>query len=165
MTTDAESRSGCQAYEVLLEDYLNAELSAEDAKLAADHLADCAACRAAVKRANASTRLLRAAEPSPDPGPAFARMVMARIRSAENEKAASRANFWQPFVSLGWRFAATATFALAALVTYNAGWLHRSQPNVALQRPTVDIFAPEPARAPATGGEVLMMVADTGHEK
>jgi anti-sigma factor RsiW len=165
MATERESRSACQTYEALLEDYLHAELSGEGAKLTAAHLASCAACREAVEQAKASMRLLRAAEPSADPGPAFARVVMARIRSAENEKAAAPANFWQPFVSLGWRFAATATFALAALVTYNAGWGHRPQPNVVMQRPTIDIFAPEPARAPATGDEVLMMVADTSNEK
>lgn len=168
MATDMGFGIGaCERYEALLEDYLNGELSGADARSAADHWQNCAGCRSALQHAAASARLLRAAGPSPDPGPGFARMVMARIRAAEGESAAGRANFWQPFVSFGWRFAATATLALVALVTYNAGWGHRAQPNAVGMRPTItsDIFAPEPARAPANGDEVLMMVADNGHGK
>jgi anti-sigma-K factor RskA len=159
--------AACEKYEALLEDYLNGELSGADARSAAEHWENCAGCRAALQHAAASVRLLRAAEPSADPGPGFARTVMARIRAAENEMVAGRANFWQPFVSFGWRFAATATLALVVLVTYNAGWGRRPQPKGVAVRPTdsIDIFAPEPARAPANGDEVLMMVADNGHGK
>jgi anti-sigma-K factor RskA len=159
--------AACEQYEALLEDYLNGELSGADAKTAAEHWRACAGCQAALQNAAAGLRLLRAAEPSADPGPGFARMVMARIRATESERAYGRANFWQPFVSFGWRFAATATLALVALVSYNAGWVRRLQPNVATTRPTdsIDIFAPEPARAPANGDEVLMMVADNSHAK
>jgi anti-sigma factor RsiW len=150
----------CHTQEALLEDYLNGELSA-----GTEHLEKCPACRTALEQATMSVRLLRLREPSPDPGPGFARRVIVRIRAAENERVALRANFWQPFVSFGWRFAATATLALVALVSYNVGWRHRAQPNMATARPTVDIFAPDPARVPVTGDEVLMMVADTGHER
>lgn len=157
----------CQEYEALLEDYLNGELSGADARLAVEHWQNCAGCRQALQNAAASVRLLRAAEPSADPGPGFARIVMTRIRAVESERSAGRANLWQSFVSLGWRFAATATLALVGLVTYNAGWGHRTQPNVVAVRPTesTDIFGPEPARAPANGDEVLMMVAENGYGK
>lgn len=166
MAADTEFTSkACESYEALLEDYLNGELSGAEAKSAAEHWQRCAGCREALKDAAASARLLRAAGPSADPGPGFARTVMARIRAAENEIAAGRANFWQPLVSFGWRFAATATLALVVLVTYNAS--HRVQPKVIAARPTesIDIFGPEPARAPANGDEVLMMVADSGYGK
>lgn len=168
MPRDTEFRSGaCESYEALLEDYLNGELSGADAKLAVEHWQGCAGCRSALQHAAASLRVLSAAEPSADPGPQFSRMVMARIRAMDVETAAGRANFWQPFVSFGWRFAATATLALAVFVTYNAGWGHRLQPNVTTARPTesLDPFAPEPARAPTNGDEVLMMVADSSHAK
>lgn len=168
MATHGEFRSGaCEGYEALLEDYLNGELAGADAERASSHVRTCDACRTALEHAAPSTRLLRAAEPSPDPGPGFARVVTARISSAEKDRVATRANFWQPFVSFGWRFAATATLAVMALVTYDAGWIHKAQPTVVSVRPTegIDIFAPEPAKPPANGDEVLMMVADSGHEK
>jgi len=166
-TNEGFTTGACEQYEALLEDYMNGDLGAADARSAADHWQNCPGCRSALQKAAAGARLLRAAEPSLDPGTGFARMVMARIRTAENESAAMRLSFWQPFVSFGWRFAATATLALVALVTYNAGWGHPAQPNVAAARPTIasDIFAPEPARVPANGDEVLMMVADNGHGK
>jgi len=150
----------CEKYEALLEDYLSGELGSTDARAVAEHCQHCAGCRDALKMGAESARLLHAAPSSDDPGPGFARMVMARIRNAESETV--RANFWQPFVSFGWRFAATASLAVFALVSYNAGWGRRPQPNGIALRP-MDIFAPEPARAPSNGDEVLMMVADSGH--
>ncbi|HXQ25574.1 MAG TPA: hypothetical protein VN822_04125 [Candidatus Acidoferrales bacterium] len=165
MATDAElHNTACAKYESLLEDYLSGELSVPDAESAAEHWKSCAGCREAIEQAAASIRLLRAAGPWPDPGPAFARTAMVRIRAAQ-EQAAERAGFWQPFVSVGWRFAATATLALGALLTYNAGWGNRSQPNVAEVRPNVvhDIFSPEPAGAPASPDEGLLTVAETAH--
>lgn len=164
MATDwGTTNAVCEKYESLLEDYLNGDLSAADAKTAAEHWQSCAGCRAALQGAAAGLRLLKVAAPTPDPGPAFARVVMARIR----ERSAGGTNFWQPFVSFGWRFAATATLALGVFVSYNAGRGHWLQPKVTAVRPTesVDLFAPEPARVPANGDEVLMMVADNSHAK
>jgi len=110
-------------------------------------------------------RLLRFAERSPDPGPAFPRVVMARIHGAQRDRQTAERGLWQPFVALGWRFAATAALALAALVTYDLGRGLRSQPNVVTARLTSasDIFAADGTQAPANRDEVLMMVADTGH--
>jgi len=149
----------------MLEDYLEGALSAADAKIAEQHWQNCAPCRGALDQAASSVRLLRLAGPSNGPGPAFARTVMARIRTAEQEGSAERAGFWQPLVRLGWRFAATATIALGVLVSYDAGWGHRAQPNGATARlmGVSDIFGPDPANPPANRDEVLMMVAETNH--
>jgi len=166
MRTDAEySAQACTKYEALLEDYLDGLLTGDAAGNVADHLSGCAPCRAALADAAAAARLLSAASPTPGPGAAFSRTVMARIRAAEEERTAERAVFWQPFVSFGWRLAAAATLALIGLVTYEAGWGHRVQPNVlALRRTSVsDIFSPDPARSPATSDEVLMMLAENDH--
>jgi anti-sigma factor RsiW len=168
MATDSEfGPMACRKQEARLEDYVNGELSGAEEKSMIVHWQNCSPCRARLEDAALSRRLLRAAEPSPDPGPGFARTVMARIRAAESETVAMRANFWQPLVSFGWRFAATAALALVALVSYNAGWGHPAQPSVLAVRPTdgMDIFAPEPARVPKNGDEVLIMEAESGHEK
>ena len=157
--------SACGAYEARLEDYLNGELNRADAEEVRKHADICERCGVALDCAVAGARLLRAAEPSVDPGPAFPRLVMARIREAEQQRVAERSGFWHPLVSLGWRFAASATLALGLLLTYGAGSSRHSQPNVAAARPMEgnDLFAPYPAAPPANGDEVLMMVAETNH--
>jgi len=168
MATDTNFGSAaCSKYELLLADYLDGELADADAKSVAGHLSDCSSCQDAVERATASLRFLRAVEPSADPGPGFSRMVMARIRTAQHDPTPERAGFWQPFVSMGWRFAATAALALVVLVTYDAGWGRHPQPNTTTARlmGVSDIFAPDPVNPPANRDEVLMMVADTTHGK
>jgi hypothetical protein len=161
----------CTKYEALLEDYLSGALEGAAAKCAAGHWKSCNGCRQALEDAAASVRVLRLASPSADPGPGFSRIVMARIREAQREgtgtRTIERTIFGQPFVSLAWRFAATATLALGIMVTYDAGWSHRTQPVVARVRPTqaTDLFAPDPGNPPANGDEVLMMVAENGHGK
>ena len=159
--------TACRKYEARLEDYLEGTLDAAESMAVEKHCRECGACRVALDQASASVRLLRVAEPSAGPGPAFARTVMARIRAAESELARSseRAGFWQPLVRLGWRVAATATVVLGVLVTYDAGWGHHAQRNSANTRlmDGNDIFAPDPANPPASRDEVLMMVADSNH--
>ncbi len=168
MARDTEFGIGaCTKFEALLEDYLDGELSVGDAKLAEHHWQSCAACRGALDQAASSVRLLRLAGPSDGPGPAFARTVMARIRAVEQDRSFERAGFWQPLVSLGWRFAATATLVLGVLVTYDAGWGRHAQPNITTARlmDVSDFFGPDPANPPANRDEVLMMVAETNHAK
>ncbi len=168
MATDTEfGNIACTKYEAILEDYLDGALNPSDAKSAELHWRDCANCRGALEQAASGIRLLRLAGPSAGPGPAFARTVMARIRAAEQDRSSERAGFWQPLVSLGWRFAATATLVLGALVTYDAGWGRHAQRNVATARliGTSDLFAPDPANLPADRDEVLMMVAESSHAK
>jgi anti-sigma factor RsiW len=158
------SSRACAEYEAQLEDYLSGELDNAAAERAAAHWKSCTGCREALERATTASRWLRVGAALPDAPPAFARTVMARIQMAEDDRAA-RTGFWQPFVSLGWRFAATATLALGILLAYTARFGGGPQPNVAAVRPTEarDIFSPEPARAPSSGDEVLMMVAESNH--
>jgi len=165
MATDAGARyAACPEYELLLEDYLNRELTGAEAQRAAAHVESCAACAEAWKSAAMGAALLRAAAGADDPGPPFSRVVMARIRAAEEERSAERGSFWQTFVSFGWRFAVTATLALGLLVTYDAGWGRRSQPNATTVRPIVrDLFTPDPVNMPANGDEALIMVAESNH--
>jgi anti-sigma factor RsiW len=168
MAWDTElGKKACTKYEAILEDYLDGALNSSDVTNAEQHLRDCANCRAALEQAASSVRLLRVAEPGDGPGPAFARTVMARIRAAEHDRSPEHAGRWQPLVSLGWRFAATATLVLGVLVTYDAGWGRHAQRNVATARliNTGDLFAPDPANLPANRDEVLMMVAENNHAK
>ena len=168
MRTDPEFRSAaCAKYEAQLEDYVAGDLGGAGAKNVTEHLACCAGCREALDEAAASARLLRAVGPADGPGPAFSRTVMARIDAAEQERIAERATFWQPFVSFGWRFAATAMLALAILITYEAGWGSPLQPNLVAARPSnvSDLFSPDPEKAPANRDEVLMMLAENNHGK
>ncbi|HXN97629.1 MAG TPA: hypothetical protein VN881_01060 [Candidatus Acidoferrales bacterium] len=161
------NQMACPEFEVLLEDHLTGDLSGADAKILAEHLEDCVACSAALEHAAPSVQLLRAAPPSADPGPGYSRMVMARIR-AEISKRGEQKSIWQPFVSLAWRFAATATLALALLVTFDAvrHVQYDRQTDLAYVpvTETRDLF-PDPAGLPANRDEVLMMVADTNHGK
>jgi anti-sigma factor RsiW len=165
--TDTNARTVCLQYEAVLEDYLEGVLDESGTEAVKRHLLDCHGCGAALDRAAASVRLLRIAEPSQAPDPAFARNVMVRIRSAEQERTAARAIFWQPFVVSGWRFVGTAALALGVLLTCDIGWSHYARPNVVSVRSveSMDLFAPEPARPPANKDEVLMMVAETNHGK
>jgi anti-sigma-K factor RskA len=168
MATETDlGNSACRNYEAVLEDYIGGALGTADAKIAEQHWQNCASCRDALEQAEASVRMLRLAGPSDGPGPAFARTVMARIRSGEQDRLIERAGFWQPLVRLGWQFAAVATIVLGVLVSYDAGWGRRTQPNIASARliGVSDLFAPDPANPPANRDEVLMMVAETNHAK
>jgi putative zinc finger protein len=164
--TDTNTRTACLQYEALLEDYLEGVLDEARVETAKRHLRDCAGCNEAFERASGGVRLLRIGEPTAAPDLAFARNVMARIGRAEQERTAERAGFWQPIAALGWRFAATATLAVGLLVSCDIGWSHYARLNVPSARSIEgNLFAPEPARAPANGDEVLMMLAETSYGK
>jgi anti-sigma factor RsiW len=158
--------SACGEYEALLEDSISGEIGGTDALRLSDHLKACAGCREAREEAALSPRLLRLMEATADPGPGFARDVMARIRNDRDVRA--ERGFWQPLVSMGWRFAATATVALALLVAYDSR-SHVQQPvqeTASLDASRIpDIFSPDPARVPSSRDEVLMMVAEDEHGK
>jgi anti-sigma factor RsiW len=160
-------QGACPEFEALLEDHLTGDLSGAEGKKLSEHLKSCAACSAALEHAAPSVQLLRAVPPSADPGPGFSRVVMARIR-AEISKRGEQKSIWLPFVSLAWRFAATATLALALLVTFDAVQhkKYEQQSNLAYVPTTEsrDLF-PDPTSPPANRDEALMMVADTNHGK
>lgn len=157
--------TACAQYEAMLEDFVNGELVGADARILAEHFKDCGGCRSAFQDASACARLLRVADPTPDPGPAFARIVMARIRA---EDAASEGkSFWQPFVALAWRFAATASIGLVALMAYDLTGHARLDSSVAITQSgeARDLFSPDAANPPRSQDDVLMMVAEPDHGK
>ena len=116
MTYDYKS-SACPEYEALLEDSISGEIGGADGTRLSEHLKSCSGCREAREHVALTPRLLHLAEGTADPGTGFSRDVMARIRTDRDVR--SERGFWQPLVSMSWRFAATATLALAFLVAYD----------------------------------------------
>ena len=155
--------AACGEYEALLEDHLNGELAGPDAAKLAEHLETCAGCAAALADAESSTQLLSVGEPTADPGPGFARVVMARIRNEMDSR--EDKSIWRPFVSLAWKLSATAALALVVLVTFDVRQHSidvRNQNEMAI---VADNDAPEllsdEARLPANRDEMLILMAET----
>jgi Putative zinc-finger len=166
--TDHEYKSSaCPEYEALLEDSVSGEIGGADAIRLSEHLKSCAGCREAREHVALTPRLLHLTEATSDPGPGFSRDVMARIRTDRDVRA--ERGFWQPLVSMAWRFAATATLALAVLVAYDttshAKRTPRQAPTLEASARIPDMFSPDPARVPSSRDEVLMMVAEDEHAK
>lgn len=170
MSMNAENRNAkndyaaCPRYEAALEDHLQGVLRGPDAVMLAEHLQSCAGCRAALEDAAVSARLLAIAEPAPDPGAGFSRIVMARIRQELQTNEGK--SIWRPVVSVAWRFAATAAFALLMLVSFDLGrqsQLQSDQSIIAENR--VPEIAPDRPSLPANRDEVILMMADTSHGK
>lgn len=157
--------SACPELESLLEDHLAGELGGPDAARLSEHIKSCVGCREALDLAVASARLLAVAEPTPDPGVGFARLVMARIR-AEQERASVEKSIWLPFVSMAWRFAAAAAFAVVLLVSYDTTLHSASQQNVAQIRGTQphDLIS-DAGSPPESRDDILIMMAETNHGK
>jgi anti-sigma factor RsiW len=158
--------TACAAQEAVLEDYVNGELSAASEKQLTEHVQSCSGCTLALAEAQAAARLLRAAEPTGDPGSAFARVAMARIRS-EMENREER-SIWRPFVSLAWKLSATAALALVMLV----GFAARQQSSRNTQDELAIVAANEvpglladDSRLPSNRDETLIMMAEEGHAK
>jgi predicted anti-sigma-YlaC factor YlaD len=156
--------AACTQYEAALEDQLQGTLRGPEAAMLAEHLATCAGCRTALEDAAGSSRLLAIAEPAPDPGVGFSRMVMARIR--QELLTSESKSIWRPLVAVAWRFAATAAFALVLLVSFDLGrhsqWVV-DQPIVAENR--IPEIAPDRPSLPANRDDVILMMADTSHGK
>lgn len=155
--------TACPKFEALLEDHLAGELGGSEAAKLSEHLKTCAGCHSALELAAASTHLLAVAEPMPDPGPGFARLVMARIR-AEQERATGEKSIWRPFVSVAWRFAAAASLAVIALVTYTTTLEPVPPESIAQLRstPPRDLTT-DAGSPPESRDEVLMMMAETNY--
>ncbi len=170
MSMNSENRNAevnyaaCPRYEAALEDQLQGTLRGPEAASLTEHLQSCAGCRAALDDAAVSARLLAIAEPVPDPGAGFSRIVMARIRQQLQTNEGK--SIWRPVVSVAWRFAATAAFALVMLVSFDLGrqsQLQSEQSIVAENR--VPEIAPDRPSLPANRDEVILMMADTSHGK
>jgi anti-sigma factor RsiW len=157
--------SACPEFESLLEDHVAGELGGPDAARLTEHIKSCAGCREALALAAASARLLAVVEPTPDPGPGFARLVMARIR-AEQERSSVEKDIWLPFVSMAWRFAAAAAFAGVLLLGYDNSLHPVSQQTIAQVRGTQpgDLVT-EAGAPPESRDDILMMMAETNHGK
>jgi predicted anti-sigma-YlaC factor YlaD len=165
MSMNEEYRTtACRQYEAALEDHLHGDLGGPQAAELAEHLKTCFGCRTALDEAVLSTRLLRVAEPAADPGPGFSHMVMARIRAELHLHEGK--SIWQPFVSLAWRFAATAAVALVILVSFDIGrhsQLQQDQSLLATNR--LPELIPDQASVPTSSDDVLLLIAETNHGK
>jgi hypothetical protein len=156
--------AACSQYEAMLEDHLQGTLRGLEAAMLAEHVANCAGCRAALEDAAVSARLLAIAERAPDPGAGFSRIVMARIR--QELLTTESKSIWRPVVSVAWRVAASAAFALVLLVSFDLGrhsQLVSDQAIVAENR-MPEIVQDRPS-LPADRDDVLLMMADTSHGK
>ena len=155
--------TACSKYEASLEDLVNGELGGDEAIALSEHMKECAGCLNAFKDAAAGAQLLRLAEPSPDPGPAFAHLVMARIRAAE--ASAEPKSIWQPFVSLAWKFAATAAMGLAILVTFDTVGHQSMQDDAIVTRAADarDLLSADPSTQPRNADDILMFMAESNH--
>ena len=162
----SEQKDGhCEKFEALIEDYLSGELPRAEAERLTAHLDACGNCRAALDDARISARLVSAFEPVPDPGPGFARMVMARINVAERWIKEQR-SFWRPFEALAWRLAFSAMLALAFLFAYGIRANHQTSvvtaTTISAQQP--DIFTVPVSTAPSNSDEVLVAIAEHHRE-
>ncbi|MGB8801084.1 MAG: zf-HC2 domain-containing protein [Candidatus Acidiferrales bacterium] len=170
MSMNSENRNAkgncaaCTQYEAMLEDQLQGVLRGPEAAILAEHLVTCAGCRATLEDAAVSMRLLAIAEPAPDPGAGFSRMVMARIR--QELQTSEGKSIWRPVVSVAWRVAASAAFALVLLVSFDLGrhsQLVSDQSVIAENR--MPEIVPERPSLPVDRDDVLLMMADTSHGK
>lgn len=166
MIPGQSNRQECQKLEPFLDDYLRGELPRATAEPLAAHLAACGDCREALEDLRISARLLGGAfEQGTDPGPGFARLVMARINTAENWLQGQRA-FWRPFEAVAWRLAFSAALALAFLFAYG---LRGGAPSPATSSPVLvpqaDAFVQSTSfsPAPSNSDEVLMAIAERRH--
>jgi predicted anti-sigma-YlaC factor YlaD len=158
-------RTACRNFEALLEDHLAGDPGGPEAVKLSEHLKSCAGCQAALALAVASSRLLAAAEPTPDPGPGFTRVVMAYIRT-QQQHAGNEKGIWLPFVSVAWRFAAVASLGIVALLTFGTRTRPAAQENLAqLRLPQAYNLVADPNNPPETRDEILMMMAENNHGK
>jgi hypothetical protein len=154
----------CTEYELALEDYLDGALEGASARKLTEHLKSCVGCSQALADASAASQWVRAsAERAPEPGPAFARIVMARIH-AENEKRVP-VSFWEPFVSLAWKFATTAAVALVVMLAYashssTATIANTSMASITTSSDVQDMLTPT-SSAPASRTELIQMVTES----
>jgi anti-sigma factor RsiW len=167
MSPEQNINQECQKLEPLLDDYLHGELPRPAAEQLASHLEICGDCREALDDLRISARLVGGAfEPVGEPASAFARLVMARINTAESWLQGQRA-FWRPFEAVAWRLAFSAALILAFLFAYGARVASQTQPAAvstvsAQQR---DILTVPASVTSSNSDEILMAVAERRHER
>ena len=152
----------CPEYEAVLEDYLGGALENGASRKIAEHLKACAGCSRALEDAAAASEMLRGVARVPDPGPGFTHMVMARVRTAESE---SRTSFWEPFVSMAWKFATTAALALVVMLAYATHGISSTANNnvvaVAPQGEVQQMLMAGQSMVPATRSDMVRMVTES----
>jgi anti-sigma factor RsiW len=164
-----QNSQDCKKLEPLLDDYLHGELPRATAEQLASHLEACANCREALDDLHISARLVGAAfEPVSEPDPGFARMVMARINTAEQWLQGQRA-FWRPFEAVAWRLAFSSALILAFLFAYGLRRAPVATPlaPTGVLVPQTDAFAQSASFSPSTSNsnEVLIAIAERHHEQ
>jgi anti-sigma factor RsiW len=167
MIDDTKGKA-CSQHEALLEDLVTGALHAADAQRVEAHALECAGCRQALRDARESMELLRLAQATPDPGPGFARVVMARIRQEESLRAEEKGGLWGATVAVASRLALSATLALGLLLAYgtlgNSGQSSNLTAVEAASNSSPDLFG-DPIERPASRDAMLMMVAEPSHGK
>ncbi|HKQ88695.1 MAG TPA: hypothetical protein VJS43_18210 [Candidatus Acidoferrales bacterium] len=163
MNAENEFAGGaCPEYEAVLEDYLGGALENGASRKVTEHLKSCAGCGRALEDAAAASEMLRGVARVPDPGPSFTHMVMARVRTAESE---SRTSFWEPFVSMAWKFATTAALALVVMLAYAThGTNSTTNPSVASVAPQGEVqqmLMAGQSMVPATRSDLVRMVTES----
>lgn len=161
---DKDTENACAEFEELLETYLTGGLELEKAERVAEHLAKCAPCRDALEEARLSGKLIRLAfEPAEEPGPAFTRLTMAKVRAAAKGQS-EQTRFWHPLEALALRLVFSAAIAVALLFAYSMRTNSLAYPpaTVTVASSARDIF-PDLAAQPASGDEVLMAIAEREH--
>lgn len=158
------TQAKCKGFEALLEESVEGTLGGEDAKRLEQHLGECATCREALAVARSSQRLLQWGEAAAQANPGFARIVMARIRQVEAQRAAGDARLMRTLVFFASRLAITATLALGVLIAYTA--VAPPTPNTRVITMNAEERAglfTDPVQQVSTRDGFLRMVADTSH--
>lgn len=153
-------RVACRKFESRLEGYLS---GAADPELK-EHLALCAACRAALEDSHVAGDLVRTAlRPAIVPGDAFATGVMAKIRR-EQARRESGAAFWAPLEFLASRLSLTAAMVLLVLSGYLVEFAPRrnSAPLPMRTELSTNDF-PQPPGDPVSNEEVLQSLAERAY--
>jgi anti-sigma factor RsiW len=157
----------CEKLEPLLSDYLHGELPRATAEQLAVHLEACGDCREALDDLRISAKLVSGAfEQSADPGLGFARLVMARINTAEQWLQGQRA-FWRPFEAIAWRLAFSAALALVFLFAYGmrTNTETAATPVTSISSQQQDVFTVPVSATPSSNDEVLMAIAEKHHDR
>jgi hypothetical protein len=159
----------CSEVEPFLDDYSRGGLPRATAERLAAHLEMCSGCREALDDLRISTKLVGATfEETADPGPGFARLVMARINTAEHWLQEQR-SFWRPFETLALRLAFSAALVLAFLFAYGVRISSEvpESPATAVSVQQRDIFTVPSTPAPSNNGndEILMAVAERHYDR
>jgi predicted anti-sigma-YlaC factor YlaD len=147
----------CRKFEARFEDYLE---GASDSELH-EHLAQCAACRAALENSRLAGDLIRQAwEPAREPRQAFLAGVLAKIRE-EKLRGESTEAFWSPLGFLASRLSLTAAMLLLVLSAYLVEFAPRRTPQPSRIRTELSASDfPQPPGDPVSNEEVLQSLAE-----